>query len=226
MPVRKAGTERVHGRWPASGLAVHPVSRPGYAGDRDDLGDATLVELVGKADPDALAVLYQRHGVLCYRLARRVTANDALAEDAVQEAFVGLWRDPAAYLPAQGSVRNWLLGMTHHKAVDFVRKEAAQQRRQTAEAARRALDPPAAEDPASAAWAGIRAETLRAALSELPEEQRHALALAYFGGYTQREIAQLTGAPLGTVKTRMFAAMRRLQLRLAALGDLPGEESS
>ena len=72
-------------------------------------------------DPDALAVLYQRHGAACYRLARRVTVNDALAEDAVQEAFVGLWRDPAAYVPGQGSVLNWLLGLTHHKAVDFVR---------------------------------------------------------------------------------------------------------
>lgn len=184
-----------------------------------------LVELVTTADPDALAVLYQRHGAACYRLARRVTANDALAEDAVQEAFVGLWRDPAAYVPGQGSVLNWLLGLTHHKAVDFVRRESAQRRRQNAQAAQQALDP-SPDDPAAAAWAGIRAETVRAALSELPEPQRHALALAYFGGYTQREIAQLTGTPLGTVKTRMFTAMRRLQLRLAPLDDLRGEETS
>jgi RNA polymerase sigma factor (sigma-70 family) len=204
---------------------MHPVSRPGYAGRRDDLDDATLVQLVAIADPDALAVLYQRHGAACYRLARRVTVNDALAEDAVQEAFVGLWRDPAAYVPGQGSVLNWLLGLTHHKAVDFVRRESAQQRRQNAQASKQALDPPP-NDPAAAAWAGIRAETVRAALSELPEPQRHALALAYFGGYTQREIAQLTGTPLGTVKTRMFTAMRRLQLRLASLDDLRGEETS
>jgi RNA polymerase sigma factor (sigma-70 family) len=204
---------------------MHPVSRPGYAGRRDDLDDATLVQLVATPDPDALAVLYQRHGAACYRLARRVTVNDALAEDAVQEAFVGLWRDPAAYVPGQGSVLNWLLGLTHHKAVDFVRRESAQQRRQNAQAAKQALDPPP-NDPAAAAWAGIRAETVRAALSELPEPQRHALALAYFGGYTQREIAQLTGTPLGTVKTRMFTAMRRLQLRLASLDELRGEETS
>ena len=204
---------------------MYPVSRPGYAGRRDGLDDGTLVELVAMADPDALAVLYQRHGGVCYRLARRVTANDALAEDAVQEAFVGLWRDPAAYVPGQGSVLNWLLGLTHHKAVDFVRRETAQQRRQNAKAAQAALDPPPS-DPAAAAWAGIRAETVRAALSELPEPQRHALALAYFGGYTQREIAQLTGTPLGTVKTRMFTAMRRLQLRLAPLDELRGEETT
>jgi RNA polymerase sigma factor (sigma-70 family) len=225
MPGRKAGTGLIGGRGPGAGRAVHPLSRPGYTGRRDDLDDAALVQLVAVADPDALGVLYQRHGAACYRLARRVTVNDALAEDAVQEAFVGLWRDPAAYVPGQGSVLNWLLGLTHHKAVDFVRRESAQQRRQNAQAAQQALDPPP-NDPAAAAWAGIRAQTVRAALSELPEPQRHALALAYFGGYTQREIAQLTGTPLGTVKTRMFTAMRRLQLRLASLDDLRGEETS
>lgn len=169
-------------------------------------------------------MLYRRHGTACYRLARRVTMDDTLAEDAVQEAFTGLWRNPGGYLPGQGSVRSWLLGLTHHKAVDFVRRETAQQRRQHAQSAQMALDPPAG-DPADEAWAGIRAETIRAALAELPETQRHALALAYFGGYSQREIAELTGVPLGTVKTRMFAAMRRLQLRLSAR-DLAGGGSS
>jgi RNA polymerase sigma factor (sigma-70 family) len=192
---------------------------------REALDDAALVELIAQSDHEALAVLYQRHGTVCYRLARRVTVNDALAEEAVQEAFTGLWRDPAAYLPGQGSVRSWLLGLTHHKAVDFVRREAAQQRRQHAEAAQRAFDPPAT-DPAEEAWAQMRAATVRAALSELPEPQRHALALAYYGGYTQREIAQLTGVPLGTVKTRMFAAMRRLQVRLATLDGLAEEGPS
>lgn len=202
---------------------MHPVSESPGASSRGDLDDAGLVELVAKADPDALAVLYERHGATCYRLARRITLNDVLAEDAVQETFVGLWRNPAGYRADQGSVRSWLLGLAHHKAVDFVRREAAQQRRQDAHAAQRALDPPTAADPAATAWAGIRAEQVRAALAELPEPQRHALALAYFGGYTQREIAQLTGVPLGTVKTRMFAAMRRLQLRLAAVGSSGGE---
>ncbi len=205
--------------------ALHRVSESADARGRDDLDDAALVELVGKSDHEALAVLYRRHGVVCYRLARRVTANDALAEDAVQEVFTGLWRDPAGYRPGQGSVRAWLLGLAHHKAVDFVRRETAQQRRQNAQAAQRALDPPAA-GPAEEAWAGMRAETVRAALAELPEVQRHALALAYFGGYTQREIAQLTGVPLGTVKSSMFAAMRRLELRLSDAGDLAREGAS
>lgn len=170
-------------------------------------------------------IVFRREWGRAVAVVTRLTGDLGLAEDAVQEAFVGLWRDPAAYVPGQGSVLNWLLGLTHHKAVDFVRRESAQQRRQNAQAAQQALDPPP-NDPAAAAWAGIRAETVRAALSELPEPQRHALALAYFGGYTQREIAQLTGTPLGTVKTRMFTAMRRLQLRLASLDDLRGEETS
>ena len=159
-------------------------------------------------------------------MARRITASQTLAEDAVQEAFTGFWRAPAAYNAGQGTVRGWLLGLVHHKAVNLVRRETAQQRRQDAHAVQQALDPPAAApDPADEAWAGIRAEKVRAALAELPEPQRHALALAYFGGYTQREIAQLTGVPLGTVKTRTFAAMRRLQQRLAAMGS-PGEEGT
>lgn len=206
-------------------MTLRPVSESVSASGRDGLDDAALVELVGKSDHEALAVLYKRHGAICYRLARRITVNETLAEDAVQEVFTGLWRDPAAYTPGQGSVRNWLLGLAHHKAVDFVRRETAHQRRQNAQAAQRALDPPAG-DPADEALAGIRAEEVRAALAELPEPQRHALALAYFGGYTQREIANLTGVPLGTVKTRMFAAMRRLHLRLSDHGELAGEGSS
>lgn len=186
-----------------------------------DLDDAALAGLVAARDPDALAVLYERHGIACYRLARHVTASDTLAEDAVQEAFLGLWRSPDAYVPGRGSVRSWLLGLTHHKAVDFVRRETAQQRRQDAWAVQRVFDPPPGEDPAAAAIDATRAEHVRAAVAALPEAQRQAVALAYFGGYTQREIAELTGVPLGTVKTRTFAAMRRLQSRLAAIADLP-----
>jgi RNA polymerase sigma-70 factor (ECF subfamily) len=192
--------------------------------DRGALDDDALVELLARGEPDALGELYQRHGTACYRLARQVTASAALAEDAVQEAFTGMWRNPAAYVSGRGSsVRSWLLGMTHHKAVDSVRRETAQQRRQHAHAAQQLLDPPDAGDPAAITWQRIRAAEVRAAVSELPDAQRQALALAYFGGYTQSEIAELINVPLGTVKTRTFAAMRRLRLRLAPLENLPGE---
>lgn len=199
---------------------------PGCA--HSGLDDAALVDLLARGEPDALGELYQRHGGACYRLARHVTADTALAEDAVQEAFTGMWRNPAAYVPGRGSsVRSWLLGMTHHKAVDFVRRETAQQRRQRAHAAQQALEAPGEDDPAAITWQRIQAAEVRAAVSELPDVQRQALALAYFGGYTQSEIAELTDVPLGTVKTRTFAAMRRLRLRLrlSPFDGLPGEEA-
>ncbi len=210
---------------PVPEVTPYPVTEPTARRDQDDLADVALAGLIGKGDPDALAELYRRHGAICYRLARRITANDALAEDAVQEAFMGLWRSPEAYLPGRGNLRSWLLGLTHHKAVDFVRRETAQQRRQTAWAAERSFDPPE-EDPAAAGLEGLRAQKVRAALAELSEPQRQALALAYFGGHTQREIAKLTGVPLGTVKTRTFAAMRRLRTHLGTLDDLPREGAS
>lgn len=167
-------------------------------------------------------MLYERHGLACFRLARQVTCSVTLAEDAVQEAFVGMWQAPGAYQPGRGSVRNWLLAMTHHKAVDLVRRESAERRRAGAEAARQTVEPPG-EDPAAAAWSQILAAEVRAALLELPEAQRQSVTLAYFGGYTQSQIAELTGVPLGTVKTRTFSAMRRLRLRLGPLGGPHGE---
>jgi RNA polymerase sigma factor (sigma-70 family) len=173
-------------------------------------GDTTLAELVADGDQDALAELYQRHGPACYRLARQITASGSLAEDAVQEAFAGLWQAPRSYRRARGSVRNWLLALTHHKAVDLVRRETAERRRMTAEADRLACRPPG-EDPAATAWNQIAAAEVRAALQELPEHQRRSLALAYFGGYTQGEVAALTGVPLGTVKSRTFTALAHLR---------------
>jgi len=197
-------------------VTLRLVSESAGEHGQEDLDDAALLNLVAVADSDALAALYRRHGTACYHL----------AQDAVQEAFIGMWRSPASYSPGRGSVRTWLLGLTHHKAVDSVRRETAQQRRQSAQAAQKALDPPpAAEDPAAAAWDRMRAAEVRSALTELPETQRQALALAYFGGYTQSQIAELTGVPLGTVKTRTFSAMRRLRLRLAPLANLAADGS-
>jgi len=195
--------------------------------DPGGMDDAALVDLLARGEPDALGELYQRHGTACYRLARQVTANAALAEDAVQEAFAGMWRNPAAYVSSRGSsVRSWLLGLTHHKAVDSVRRETSQQRRQHAHAAQQAFESLREDDPAAITWQRMRAAEVRAAVNELPEAQRQALALAFFGGYTQSEIAELINVPLGTVKTRTFAAMRRLRLRLAPFESLPGEGST
>lgn len=225
--VATAAQTKPAGGWPRIPMVMpQPAGQaPTDAGQAAGPADADLVTLVAGGSQDALAALYQRHGAACYRLARHVTANVTLAEDAVQEAFVGLWKAPGSYLGGRGSVRNWLLGLTHHKAVDLVRRETAEQRRQGAQAAQHAACPPASEDPASAAWSQIQAAEVRSALRDLPEVQRRALTLAYFGGYTQSQIANLTAVPLGTVKTRMFSAMRQLRLRLAPLASQPGEGS-
>ena len=178
--------------------------------------DVELVRRLREADGEALSQLYQRFGRPCYSLARRICADEGLAEDVVQEVFLTLWRDPDRYDPSRGGFATWLLTLIHHKAVDAVRRESTLRRRMVAA-------PEAGEDwsptpvPGAdqAAMARVAAGQVRAALHRLPPEQRQVLALAYFGGHTQREIAVLTGVPLGTVKSRMFTAVQRLRAMLA-----------
>ena len=178
--------------------------------------DVELVRRLREADGEALSQLYQRFGRPCYSLARRICADEGLAEDVVQEVFLTLWRDPDRYDPSRGGFATWLLTLIHHKAVDAVRRESTLRRRMVAA-------PEAGEDwsptpvPGAdqAAMARVAAGQVRAALHRLPPEQRQVLALAYFGGHTQREIAVVTGVPLGTVKSRMFTAVQRLRAMLA-----------
>jgi RNA polymerase sigma-70 factor (ECF subfamily) len=159
-----------------------------------------------------LAQLYQRFGRPCYSLARRICADDGLAEEVVQEVFLTLWRDPRRFDPARGSFATWLLTLIHHKAVDAVRRESTVRRRVVpAPEAGEDWSPTPVPGADQAAMARVAAGQVRAALHQLPNEQRHVLALAYFGGHTQREIAGLTGVPLGTVKSRMFAGVQRLR---------------
>jgi RNA polymerase sigma-70 factor (ECF subfamily) len=180
------------------------------------------VRLVAEGDPRALESLYDRYSRPAYALARRITGEGVFAEEVVQEVFLALWRDPSKYDPARGGFASWLLATTHHKSVDAVRREEALRKRRAhaVEAADWYLgaagEAPAVEDEV---WVGLRGERVRGALRELPAAQREALTLAYFGGYTQREIAALTGTPLGTVKTRMLAGMRRLRDLLDGVAD-------
>ncbi|MGA9691779.1 MAG: sigma-70 family RNA polymerase sigma factor [Pseudonocardiaceae bacterium] len=198
-------------RWRDSSESVPPALSMG-----EGPSDVELVCRLGDADGAALSQLYQRFGRPCYSLARRICADEGLAEDVVQEVFLTLWRDPTRYDPARGGFATWLLTLIHHKAVDAVRRESTIRRRMVAA-------PEAGEDwsptpvPGAdqAAMARVAAGQVRAALHRLPVEQRQVLALAYFGGHTQREIAVLTGVPLGTVKSRMFTAVQRLRSLLA-----------
>ena len=190
----------------------------------DALEDAALVALVTEGDGAALESLYSRYGRACYALARRILADEQLAQDAVQEVFLTVWRDASRFDATRGGFSSWLLSMTHHKAVDAVRREENQRkRRTTADVLEfRPSDDVAPEDEV---WAMLRRDRVRLALEELPDPQREALVLSYFGGYTQREIAQLTGTPLGTVKTRMLAGMRRLRDVLEVGVDVGDDET-
>ena len=194
------------------------ADRPVEGGAYDGLDDRGLVALVTEGDGGALEALYGRYGRACFGLARRILADDQFAQDVVQEVFLTVWRDASRFDVARGGFSTWLLSMTHHKAVDCVRREEnLRKRRTTADALEHTeSDAPKVED---AVWSLLRRERVREVLATLPDPQREALTLAYFGGYTQREIAGLTATPLGTVKTRMLAGMRRMKDSLDGLSN-------
>jgi RNA polymerase sigma factor (sigma-70 family) len=181
------------------------------------LQDGQLIQLVAEKDADALEVLYERYGKVAYSLARRILTDEVLAQDVVQEVFLSLWRDAQRFDAGRGTLATYLLSMTHHRAVDVVRREENLRRRRTSDEVLEFRPDPNPGVEAEAEAAERRSE-VRAALAQLPPAQREALALAYFGGYTQREVAALVGVPLGTVKTRMAAGMRKLQQALREAG--------
>ena len=206
------------GRTATSGST--PSSAGTGDGAYDGLDDRALVARVTEGDGGALEALYGRYGRACYGLARRILTDEQLAQDAVQEVFLTVWRDASRFDATRGGFSTWLLSMTHHKAVDSVRREEnLRKRRTTADTLEtRESDAPKVED---AVWSLLRRERVREVLGTLPEPQREALTLAYFGGYTQREISGLTGTPLGTVKTRMLAGMRRMKESLDGMSNAP-----
>jgi RNA polymerase sigma factor (sigma-70 family) len=202
------------------GAVSRPARRP-----QEESDDADLVRRIRAGDRNAVDDLYVRFRRPAFALARRILADDVLAEDVLQDVFVTVWRDPGAFDRSRGSVASWLLAMVHHKAVDAVRREESHRRRQVrAEEDLARSVPTAARSVEEDAFTRVVSERVRVALGGLPALQREALTLAYYGGYTQREVAALTGAPLGTVKTRMLAGMRRLREELGerAGGRSPG----
>jgi RNA polymerase sigma-70 factor (ECF subfamily) len=180
------------------------------ASSADDADRAVLAR-IANGELHALDELYERYKTMAYSIAYRITNDAAAAEDVVQEAFLGAWRNAARYVEGRGSVKTWLLSIVHHRAIDAVRR-----RRPVAELPEREDVPPPAlrlPDVWGEVSANLDAEAVRAALAGLPDVQREAIELAYFGGLTQQEIAERTGTPLGTVKSRMrlgLLAMRRV----------------
>jgi RNA polymerase sigma-70 factor (ECF subfamily) len=186
------------------------------------LEDAALLERLAARDEAAIEALYERYGGACFSLARRILDDAQLAEDVVQQVFLAMWQG-TSYDARRGAVSTWLLSITHHKAVDSLRREGTRRKRLAGEQVllEVAATGPGPEDEA---WARLRAERTREALRLLPAEQREVVLLAYYGGYTQREIADLTGLPLGTVKSRTLTAMRRLREHLGGVTETRPDE--
>lgn len=181
-------------------------------GPENSVTDVTLLERIAEGRSDALTALYDRFGRPAYSLARRVCADESLAEDVVQEVFLIIWREPRRFDPARGAVSSWLLTLVHHRAVDAVRREATRRRHSVRPSEDgEEWSVPVGPGADVAALEAVAAGHVRDALAKLPREQREALALAYFGGYTQREVASLVNVPLGTVKSRMFSGMAKLR---------------
>jgi RNA polymerase sigma factor (sigma-70 family) len=179
------------------------------------LSDEALIALVARADESALAELYDRFGQVGYGLALRIVRDRALAEDAVQEAFLAVWRTAGRFVPERAKASTWILTLVHRRAVDVVRREQL----------RRAEPLEAASEPSgnvteNEAWLSLQRARVQEALRRLPDQQREALELAYYGGFTQSELADRLGEPLGTIKSRMFAGLSRLRELLAE----PGQE--
>ena len=199
--------------------ACPTAPRPGVivsVRDMEDARDRELLRTVREGDPQGVAFreLFRRNAGVAKTVALRVTRSDELAEEAVQEGFLQLWRAPERFDAARATVRRWILTLVHARAVDLVRREQAQRRR----AEEAAAEPIVLHDPADDVVAEVarpsEAASVRAALDTLPQPQRDVIELMYFGGVSQTGVAEALGLPLGTVKSRALLAMRKLRSAL------------
>jgi RNA polymerase sigma-70 factor, ECF subfamily len=187
-----------------------PESPPVRRRDLDRLADEDLIPLVRERDPRALEVLYDRHGRQAYSLAYRIAGDRSSAEDVTQEAFVAIWRTSSGYDHTRGSVRAWVLTIVRNRAIDMLRRASARMPLDFDDdgAIEAQLSSDRTDDEA------LRREDARVvhgALEALPHDQSQVIALAYFGGFSHREIAKLVGVPLGTIKGRMRLGLEKLR---------------
>ena len=195
--------------------AILTTSPPPVASrDLAHLSDEALLSLVASSDDQALAELYDRFGRVAYGLALRILRDEALAQDAVQEAFLAAWRSADRFLAERAKASTWILTLVHRRAVDLVRRED----RRRGEPLESAAEPAASETVEDEATRGFERRVVLEALAQLSPEQREALELGYYGGLTQSELAERLGLPLGTIKSRMFAGLSRLRELLAEAG--------
>jgi RNA polymerase sigma-70 factor (ECF subfamily) len=193
------------------------IRRSGPADALRQLADEDLMRLVRAGDARAFEVLYERHSAVAFSLAYRMCGTRGAAEDVTQEAFLAAWRSGARYDRARGSVRTWLLGIVHNRAIDSLRRGAVHDRRRSGdeEAAER-LEAPERTD--VDVLRRDEARALRTLIDELPDDQGRVIELAYFGGFTHREIAEMLDAPIGTIKGRMRLGLEKMRAGLEGLG--------
>lgn len=173
--------------------------------------DSYLASAVAEGDRSALETVFQRFGGAVQSMAFRVLRDEVLAEDVTQDVFVSFWRAPTKFDPDRGSLRTFLMTLAHRRAVDTVRSEEARYRRE--ERVPGDVQPDIDEQ----VWQSSLSDAVRAALSELPETEREAIALAYFGGLSYVEVAKRLGTPEGTVKSRIRNGMKKLSVALAGV---------
>ena len=181
--------------------------------DLRSLADEDVMQLVRRGDARAFEIIYERHSGAAFSLAYRMMGTRSLAEDVTQDAFLSLWRSGARYDRARGSVRTWVLGIVHHRAIDALRRATVHDRRRSGDEgieerfeARERTDVEAARREEAGA--------VRGALSSLPPDQVQVIELAYFGGFTHTEIADMLDAPVGTVKGRMRLGLKKMRAQL------------
>jgi RNA polymerase sigma-70 factor (ECF subfamily) len=179
------------------------------------LADEELMPLVGRKDPEAFEVLFDRHGGAAYSLAYRIVGDRAAAEEVTQEAFISVWRSGARFDAARGSVRSWLLSVVRNRAIDFLRSRAGKAPKLTFDDDSVLEQRPARERTEEEALQRETSAELQGALGKLPGEQSKVIELAYFGGFSHSEIAQMLNLPMGTVKGRMRLGLEKIRGDLA-----------
>ena len=192
------------------------MRRSGVIGSADipRLADEELMELVGRGDARAFEAIYDRHGGPAFSLAYRMVGNRTIAEDITQEAFLSIWRSRLRYQRERGSVRTWVLGIVHHRGIDALRRNLVHERRRaSAEGIEERHEAPERTDLEAARREEAR--TVRAAIDELPDQQSQVIELAYFGGFTHTQIAEMLKMPVGTVKGRMRLGLEKLRRTLS-----------
>ncbi len=178
------------------------------------LADEELMQLIRQGDVDAFEAVYDRHGSAAFSIAYRMAGHRNVAEDITQDAFLSIWRSAERYAPERGSVRTWILGIVHHRSIDALRRTMVHDRRRaTADGIEERHEAP--ERTEVEAVRRDEARTVHAALEQLPAEQSRVIELAYFGGFTHTQIADMLQMPVGTVKGRMRLGLEKMRRSFA-----------